>query len=143
MPENGVGSCEHFFRDNLGIWKDVNLKVAICFQYFVHANVTHDILEENLCDWRKFPFAKYEGRVDQIGDRELATGQAIQIYVDKKNFMKQELHGGRRYYTDYRKETTLLLTMHDKFVRHAEINLQNIAKKVKIYFKLLSMDHTY
>ena len=67
----------------------------------------------------------------------------LEIYVDKKNFMKQELHGGRRYYTDYRKETTLLLTMHDKFVRHAEINLQNIAKKVKIYFKLLSMDHTY
>ena len=75
--------------------------------------------------------------MDQIGDRELATGQAIQIYVDKKNFMKQELHGGRKYYTDYRKESLLLLTMHDKFVRHAEINLQNIAKKVKIYFMLL------
>ena len=29
VPENGVGSCVHIFRGNLGLWKDVKIEINI------------------------------------------------------------------------------------------------------------------
>ena len=96
----------------------------------MYANQTHSILEEDLCDWRQFGFRKYEGDVEHLGQPQFRTGHAIQIFMDRGNFMRQEIQGGRKYYTNYRRESETLLAMHPKFVRHADINLNNIAKKV-------------
>ena len=68
-----------------------------------------------------------------MGRPEYRRGQAIEVYIARDNFMRSEVQGGRRYYTDYRQQSNVLLTMHDKFVRHAQINLANIAKKVFVY----------
>ncbi len=38
-----------------------------------------NVLERDLCDWRQFPFQKYEGNVELLGNPEWRTGRAIQV----------------------------------------------------------------
>ncbi len=37
------------------------------------------VLETDLCDWRQFPFQKYEGDVELLGRPEWRVGKAIQV----------------------------------------------------------------
>ena len=99
-------------------------------QYFVYANTTHKVLEEDLCDWRAFGFQKYEGDVELLGNSVWSTGKAIQIFISRDNYMRLEIQGGRKYYRNFRKQSNKALTFHDKFSRHAELTLSNLAKKV-------------
>ena len=71
---------------------------------YIFANVagTVKILEDELCDWKKFKFEKYEGDVELLGRPEWAKGKAVQLYIDKKNFMRHEIQGGRKYNKMYR-----------------------------------------
>ena len=54
-------------------------------------NIDMPTLEDALCDWTQFPFTKYEGDVAVLGSAEYQTGHAVQIYIDKKNFMRHEI----------------------------------------------------
>jgi len=109
--------------------------VDMLSQYFVFGNSTHKVLEEDLCDWQKFGFRKFDGNVEDLGGDEWASGKAIQIFVRRTDFMRIEVQGGRKYYTDYRKQSLRALTFKDKFASHARITLKNIAKKVGIKSK--------
>ena len=68
------------------------------------------VLESGLCEWRSFPWQKYEGDVQLLGDSEWENGKAIQIFMAKSNYMRQEIQGGRNFYKKYRKESMKALT---------------------------------
>ena len=94
-------------------------------------NINLPVLEDSLCDWRQFPFKKYEGNMELLGRPEWATGQAIQLFIDKSNFMRHEIQGGRQYYKKYRTESLRALTFRKNFRDHANKILSEIAKKVE------------
>ena len=48
----------------------------------------------------------------------------------KENFMRHEIQGGRKFYKKYKKEAYHALEFKPEFQRFAELNLQNVAKKV-------------
>ncbi len=60
------------------------------------------ILEDELCDWKAFKFQKYESDIEKLGLPEWSVGKAVQLYIDKKNFMRHEIMGGRKYIKEYR-----------------------------------------
>ena len=37
------------------------------------------VLEDGLCDWRQFPFVKYEGNVEALGKEPWKDGKAIEV----------------------------------------------------------------
>ena len=98
---------------------------------FKNINETTKVLEDGLCDWRQFGFQKYEGNIDFLGNPEWKTGKAIEIFIAKENFMRHEIQGGRKFYKKYKKEAYHALEFKPEFQRFAELNLQNVAKKVK------------
>ena len=100
---------------------------------FRNVNETIKVLEDGLCDWRQFGFQKYEGNIEFLGTHEWQTGKAIEIYIAKENFMRHEIQGGRKFYKKYKKEAYHALEFKPEFQRFAELNLQNIAKKVNIF----------
>ena len=72
---------------------------------YIFANIAETklkILEDELCDWKKFKFEKYEGNVELLGGPEWAKGKAVQLYIDKKNFLRHEIQGGRKYNKKFR-----------------------------------------
>ena len=97
---------------------------------FKNINETTKVLEDGLCDWRQFGFQKYEGNIDFLGTTEWKTGKAIEIFIAKENFMRHEIQGGRKFYKKYKKEAYHALEFKPEFQRFAELNLQNVAKKV-------------
>lgn len=99
-------------------------------RYFENINIP--TLEDGLCDWRTFPFQKYEGNIEELGDPEWKTGKAIEIFVAKKNFMRHEIMGGRKYYRQFRDESVHALKFRPQFQRHADITLGGIAKKADL-----------
>ena len=126
--------------------------IQLLEQYF--ENVTqHKVLEEDLCDWKKFGFQKYQGNIEHLGNPEWKTGKAIQVYLAKEDFMRHEIQGGRKYYKQYRTESLSALTLKEPLRRHAELTLQQISKKVRmqktiycysnysVNIKLRSSDH--
>ena len=54
----------------------------------------------------------------------------FQLYIDKKNYMRHEIQGGRKYYKQFREQSMKALTFKKPFRRHAEITLGEIAKKI-------------
>jgi len=97
---------------------------------FANINGTVNVLEDSLCDWQQFGFRKYEGNVELLGSDSWRTGQAIQIFIAKENFMRHEIQGGRKFYKKYKKQSLEALTFKPQFQSYADINLHNIAKKV-------------
>ena len=67
-----------------------------------------------------------------IGSDSWRTGQAIQIFIAKENFMRHEIQGGRKFYKKYKKQSLEALTFKPQFQSYADINLHNIAKKVSV-----------
>ena len=59
-------------------------------------------------------------------------GKAIEIFIAKENFMRHEIQGGRKFYKKYKTEAYHALEFKPEFQRFAELNLHNIAKKVRI-----------
>jgi len=105
--------------------------IQLLEKYF--ENVTaHKVLEEDLCDWKKFGWQKYQGNIELLGNPEWSTGNAIQVYLSKEDFMRHEIQGGRKYYKKFRKESRDALQLKEPFRRHAELTLQQISKKVDI-----------
>lgn len=102
---------------------------------FAGINGTVNVLEDSLCDWTQFPFEKYEGNMELLEDQEWRKGQAIELYISKANFMRHEIQGGRKYYKKYKAQSLKALTFHPQYQRYADINLQNIAKKVILVFQ--------
>ena len=97
---------------------------------FKNVNDTVKVLEDGLCDWRQFGFQKYEGNIEHLGNPDWKTGKAIEIFISKENFMRHEIQGGRKFYKKYKEESYKSLEFKTEFQRYAELNLQNIAKKV-------------
>ena len=97
---------------------------------FTNINGTVSVLEDSLCDWHQFGFRKYEGDVELLGTDSWMTGQAIEIYIAKENFMRHEIQGGRKFYKKFKKQSLEALTFKPQFQSYADINLRNIAKKV-------------
>ena len=91
----------------------------------------HKVLEEDLCNWKSFGFQPYQGNIELLGGPEWKTGNAIQIFLAKQDFMRHEIQGGRKYYKKYRKQSFGALELKDQFKRHAELTLEQIAKKVR------------
>jgi len=91
----------------------------------------HKVLEEDLCNWKSFGFQKYRGNIEFLGNPELKTGNAVEIFLAKEDFMRHEIQGGRKFYKKYRKESFGALTLKEHFQRHAELSLQQISNKVK------------
>ena len=103
--------------------------IQLLEKYF--ENVTaHKVLEEDLCDWKKFGWQKYQGNIELLGNPEWIKGNAIQVYLSKEDFMRHEIQGGRKYYKQFRKESRDALQLKEPFRRHAELTLQQISKKV-------------
>ena len=88
------------------------------------------VLEDSLCDWHQYGFRKYEGDVELLGTDSWMTGQAIEIYIAKENFMRHEIQGGRKFYKKFKKQSLEALTFKPQIQSYADINLRNIAKKV-------------
>ena len=99
-------------------------------QYFEKAD-EHKVLEEDLCNWKGFPFQRYENNIELLGRPEWNTGKAIEVYISQHNFMRHEILGGRKYYKRYRKQSFGALVLKQQFRRHAELTLEQVAKKVK------------
>jgi len=97
---------------------------------FTNINGTVSVLEDSLCDWHQFGFRKYEGDVELLGTDSWMTGQAIEIYIAKENFMRHEIQGGRKFYKKFKKQSLEALTFKPHIQSYADINLRNIAKKV-------------
>jgi hypothetical protein len=91
----------------------------------------HKVLETDLCNWKSFGFQKYRGNIEHLGNPELKTGKAVEIFLAKEDFMRHEIQGGRKFYKKYRKESYGALTLKEQFRRHAELSLQQISNKVK------------
>ena len=91
----------------------------------------HKVLEDDLCNWKSFGFQQYRGNVEILGKPEWKTGNAIQIFLAKEDFMRHEIQGGRRFYKKYRKQSFDALVVKEQFRRHAELTLEQIAKKVE------------
>lgn len=53
---------------------------------------------------------KYEADLEFLAQPQFATGQAIKIWIDKANYMRQEIQGGRKFYKKYKKESMRALT---------------------------------
>lgn len=70
--------------------------------FFANVRGTMKVLEESLCDWREFGFEKYEEDVEKLGLPEWSVGKAVRLYIDKKNFMRHEIQGGRKYVKEFR-----------------------------------------
>ena len=68
------------------------------------------VLEDELCDWTAFKFQKYESDIEKLGLPEWSVGKAVQLYIDKKNFMRHEIMGGRKYVKEYRLVKTNFIT---------------------------------
>lgn len=98
--------------------------------FFANLNGTVKILEEDLCDWTQFGFKKFEGNIETLSADYWKTGHAIQIYIGRENYLRSEIQGGRKFYKKYRKECMHALSFKPLFARHAQITLENIAKKV-------------
>lgn len=99
-------------------------------QIFNGVNGTIKVLEDSLCDWRQFGFQKYEGNIELLGTDDWMIGKAIAIYIAKSNFMRHEIQGGRKYYKKYKQQSIKALTFKPEFQRFADLNLNNVAKKV-------------
>ena len=110
---------------------------------FANVNGTVNVLEDSLCDWRQFGFEKYEGNIELLGTEYWKTGKAIQIYIGKENFMRHEIQGGRKFYKKYKKQSYKALSFQPQFQRYAELNLENMAKKVIGGKKIKKKDLTF
>ena len=122
-PSNYMPQCRQPFKQKIASFQ------FLC-SIFANINGTVNVLEDSLCDWTQFPFEKYEGNIELLGGEEWRKGQAIELYISKANFMRHEIQGGRKYYKKFKEESLKALTFHPQYQRYAEINLQNIAKKV-------------
>jgi hypothetical protein len=91
------------------------------------------VLEDDLCDYTQWPFQKYEGNIEYLGTDDWKTGKAIELFIAKSNFMRHEIQGGRKYYKKFKKQSLKALTFKQQYQRYAEINLNNIAKKVLLF----------
>jgi len=88
-------------------------------------------LEDKLCDWRQFPFEKYEGDVELLKRPEWRTGRAVQIFIQQSNYMRHEIQGGRHYYKKFRKQTMEALTFRPKFRMFADRALADVARRYR------------
>ncbi len=52
-----------------------------------------------------------------------------QVHIDKKNYMRHEIQGGRKYYKKYREQSMAALSFRDKFRKHARNTLGDIKKR--------------
>ena len=91
----------------------------------------HKVLEEDLCNWKNFGFQKYQGNIEFLGSPEWRTGNAVQIYLAKEDFLRHEKQGGRKFYKKYRKQSFDALRLKEQYRRHAELALQQISNKVR------------
>ena len=109
---------------------DLHFPFQFLDKIFANINGTVNVLEDSLCDWTQFGFRKYEGNVELLEAESWRTGQAIEIFIRKDNFMRHEIQGGRKFYKKYKKQSLHALTFKPQFQSYADINLRNIAKKV-------------
>ena len=109
FPEGRLGNKISAYLYLLWLKLDFGLDVYYEKESFdmldsIFANVrgTMKVLEDSFCDWREFGFEKYEGDVEKLGLPEWSFGKAVRIYIDRKNFMRHEIQGGRKYVKEFR-----------------------------------------
>ena len=109
FPEGRLGNKISAFLFLFWLKLDFDLDVyyekeSLDVLIYIFENVagTVKVLEDELCNWRDFGFKKYEGDIELLGLPEWSTGKAVQLYIDKKNFMRHEIQGGRRYIKQFR-----------------------------------------
>ena len=70
----------------------------------------------------RLSFRKYEADLEFLVQPQFQTGEAIKIWIDKANYMRQEIQGGRKFYKKYRAESMKALTF--RFARVSGIPVQ-------------------
>ncbi len=54
---------------------------------------------------------------------------SFKIHIDKKNYMRHEIQGGRKYYKKFRKQSMSALSFRERFRKHAQQTLEDVAKR--------------
>ena len=83
-------------------------------------------LEDSLCDYTQFGFEQVNIDLNSLQSDEYRIGRALALHVD----IEKPLKGWWKFYRLYRKETIETLKFKPEIVRHVNITIGNIIKKV-------------
>ena len=107
------------------VFMEKSTKISLT-QIFVGQIEKMRTMEDTLCDYTQFGFEEVNIDLDQLESNEYRIGRALALFVD----VQKPLKGWWDFYRRYRKETIRTLIFKPEIVRHVQITMDNIVKKV-------------